>query len=89
MLAEAGSGTSIHNHRWMLYDQIIVSHNLVPSWPGLKGFRVVRLDKMHYGEIFRRNFMLRKGAPRRSYYGNTFDNGYSDHLPVLIKIDKR
>ena len=33
--------------------------------------------------------MLRKGAPRRSYYGNTFDNGYSDHLPVLIKIDRR
>jgi len=89
LLADEGKGTSIHNHRWMLYDQIIVSHNLLPAWPGLKGFRVVHVDKTHYGEIFRRNFMLRKGAPRRSYYGNTFDNGYSDHLPVLIKLDKR
>jgi len=89
MLAEEGKGTSIHNHRWVLYDQIVVSHNLLPSYPGLKGFRVLRTDKSHYGEIFRRNFMLRKGSPRRSYYGNTFDNGYSDHLPVLVKIDKR
>ena len=89
LLADEGKGTSIHNHRWMLYDQIIVSHNLLPAWPGLKGFRVVHVDKTHYGEIFRRNFMLRKGSPRRSYYGNTFDNGYSDHLPVLIKLDKR
>ena len=90
MLAEEGKGTSIHNHRWVLYDQLIVSYNMLPTYPSLKGFRVVRLDgKNHYGEIFCRNFMLRKGAPRRSYYGNTFDNGYSDHLPVLIKIDRR
>ena len=90
MLAEEGKGTSIHNHRWVLYDNIIVSNNLLPTYPGLKGFRIVRLDtKNHYGEIFRRNFMMRKGAPRRSYYGNSFDNGYSDHLPVLIKIDRR
>ena len=90
LLSEEGKGTSVHNHRWMLYDQLIVSHNLLPTCPSLKGLRIVRLDgKNHYGEIFRRNFMLRKGAPRRSYYGNTFDNGYSDHLPVLIKMDKR
>ena len=89
MLSEEGKGTSIHNHRWVLYDQIIASYNLLPSYPGLKGFRLARIDKNHYGEIFRRNFMLRKGAPRRSYYGNSFDNGYSDHLPVLVKIDRR
>ena len=90
LLADEGRGTSIHNHRWVLYDNIIVSHNLLPTYPDLKGYRLVRFDtKNHYGEIFRRNFMLRKGAPRRSYYGNTFDNGYSDHLPVLIKMDRR
>lgn len=90
LLADEGKGTSIHNHRWVLYDNIIVSDNLLPSSSAPKGFRLMRLDsKNHYGEIFRRNFMLRKGAPRRSYYGNTFSDGYSDHLPVLIKIDKR
>ncbi len=89
-LADEGLGTSIHNHRWVLYDNIIVSHNMLPAWPELKGFRICRIDgKNHYAEIFRRNFMLKKGAPRRSYYGNTFDNGYSDHLPVLIKLDRR
>ncbi|MCR5709599.1 MAG: endonuclease/exonuclease/phosphatase family protein [Bacteroidales bacterium] len=89
LLADEGRGTSIHNHHWVLYDNIIVSHNMLPAWPSLKGLRIIRLDKTHYGEIFRRNFMMRKGSPRRSYYGNTFDNGYSDHLPVLIKLDKR
>ena len=90
MLADEGQGTSIHNHRWTLYDNIIVSANLLPTCPGHRGLRLLKLDsKNHYGEIFRRNFMMRKGAPRRSYYGNTFDNGYSDHLPVLIKLDRR
>ena len=89
LLSDEGKGTSIHNHHWVLYDNIIVSHNMLPAWPDLKGFRIIRTDKTHYGEIFRRNFMLKKGVPKRSYYGNTFDNGYSDHLPVLIKIDRR
>ncbi len=90
-LAEEGEGTSLHNHHWTLYDQVVVSHNLLPAWqPEVRGFRLVRFDeKGHYGEIFRRNFMLHKGMPHRSYYGDSFSGGYSDHLPVLVKIEKR
>ena len=39
-----------------------------------------------FGEIFSRNFMLQRGHPKRCYNGNHFQSGYSDHLPVLIKL---
>lgn len=90
MLEEEGKGTSLHNHKWVLYDNIIVSHNLLPTFEKVKGLRICRLDgRKHYCEIFRRNFMMSRGAPKRSYYGNSFENGYSDHLPVVIKIDNK
>lgn len=86
MLQDEGKGSSLHNHRWVLYDNIIVSHNLVPTYEKIKGIRLARIDQKHYGEIFRKNFMLSKGAPKRCYVGNNFSSGYSDHLPVIIKL---
>ena len=88
-LMDEGKGTSLHNHKWVLYDNIIVSHNMLPTVEGVKGLRIVRIDSRYYGEIYRKNFMMEKGAPKRSYYGNNFQNGYSDHLPVLIKLNDR
>lgn len=88
-LEDEGRGTSLHNHRWVLYDNIVVSHNLLPAWPGVKGLRITKIGQHHYGEIFRRNFMMKKGAPKRSWYGNSFAGGYSDHLPVLIRLDRK
>lgn len=84
LLEDEGRGTSLHNHRWVLYDNMIVSHNLVQ--PSAKGLNLCRIDRNHYCEIFRKNFMMSHGVPKRSYYGNSFENGYSDHLPVLIKL---
>ena len=84
-LEDEGRGTSLHNHRWVLYDNIIVSHNLIA--PSDKGLNLCRIDRNHYCEIFRKNFMMSHGVPKRSYYGNSFENGYSDHLPVLIKLN--
>lgn len=88
-LMDEGKGTSLHNHRWVLYDNIIVSRNLLPTVEGIKGLRIAKTDKFHYGEIFKKNFMMQKGAPKRSYYGNSWCNGYSDHLPVIIKLSDR
>ncbi len=86
-LMEEGRGTSLHNHRWKLYDNIIVSKNLLGEPEG--ELKIVKSDKRHYGEIFSRNFMLQRGKPKRSYMGNTFQNGYSDHLPVIIRLCNR
>lgn len=85
-LEDEGRGTSLHNHKWMLYDNIIVSKNLLPFGEEINGLRICKVDSRHFGEIFSRNFMLSHGIPKRSYYGNSFENGFSDHLPVVIKL---
>ena len=88
-LLEEGKGTSIYGNRWVLYDNIIVSHNLIKgAVEGKRGLHIVRCDEKHYGEIFRRPFMIHKGHPKRSFNGNQFQNGYSDHLPVLIRLNR-
>ena len=88
-LMEEGKGTSIHDNRWKLYDNIVVSRNML-QLPGInvKGLHLAKMDERHYGEIFSRNFMLQKGHPKRCYNGNHFQSGYSDHLPVLIKLER-
>lgn len=86
---EEGHGSSVCNGRWKMYDNIVVSRNLLPTIDGIKGLRIAKTDKRHYGEVYKRNFMLRKGKPLRSYIGNYFQNGYSDHLPVLIKLNNK
>lgn len=85
-LYEEGQGSSLHNHRWVLYDNIVVSHNLLPFNCKTGELKISQTDKRHWGQIFRKNFMMQKGAPKRCYHGNTFVNGYSDHLPVIIKL---
>ncbi len=82
-------GTSIHNHNWIMFDNIIVSRNLLPAEAGYrdaKGIVIGKFDKHYWAHIFCRNFMLKNGKPFRSYEGNTFSGGYSDHLPILIRL---
>ena len=86
---KAGLGTSIHNHNWILFDNIIVSRNLLPAEAGYadaKGLVLNKFDKRFWANIFQRNFMMRGGKPFRSWDGNTFSGGYSDHLPILIRL---
>ena len=83
-LMDKGYGTSLHNHRWVLYDNIIVSHSLLIG----SGLRIMPLGKGFYAEIFAKSFMMSRGQPKRSYAKNKYLGGYSDHLPVLIRLKK-
>ena len=87
-LMEEGIGSSMHNHKWMMFDNFIVSHNLLPG-NSAKGFHLTKTDKTHWAEVFSRNFMMDRGQPRRSYNGDHFQKGYSDHLPILIRLEKQ
>lgn len=86
-LMEEGQGTSMHNHRWTLFDNIMVCRQLLEE-SGSEGFHIARFSKMHYAQIFKRNFMMEHGVPKRSYTGKHFSGGYSDHLPVLVRLEK-
>lgn len=81
-----GIGTLAYNDSWNLFDQIMVSQ----AW----------LDKNQKGfffqkaEIFNRPFLATttgnfKGYPHRTYVGDTYAGGYSDHFPTYIVLFKK
>ncbi|MEG0807240.1 MAG: endonuclease/exonuclease/phosphatase family protein [Alistipes sp.] len=91
-LLKSGYGTLAYRDSWNLFDNIIVSENLASGSNGeLKIQRVG--DSKFYGGIFRRPYMIQKegqfkGYPLRTYVGNDFQGGFSDHFPVYINIAK-
>lgn len=88
-----GYGTLAYQDAWNLFDNIIVSGNLLVS-NNNEGFMLWKPKKSkYYGFIFDRSFMRQqegqyKGYPLRTFVGNDFQGGYSDHFPVYIFIAK-
>lgn len=81
-----GVGTLAYQDSWNLFDQIIISH----PW----------LSKEQSGffyyqpRIFNREFMVEnvgryKGYPMRTWDGNTYRGGYSDHFPTYLVLLKK
>lgn len=74
-----------HQSQWSVFDQILVSGSLMES--GSKLF-----TKSDWAQIITLPFLLEKdekfGGLRlnRTYIGYRYHGGFSDHLPVLLKI---
>ena len=81
-----GIGTLANRDSWGLFDRIILSQAwLNEQQPGLF---------CHPQSIFTRNFMREnsgryKGYPMRTWDGNTYRGGYSDHFPTYIVLAKK
>ncbi len=80
-LYQSGNGTLAYRDAWNLFDQIIVSKGLV--WKQAGGWQLLR------AVVFREPWMFQeegafRGYPLRTFVGDIFLNGYSDHLPVYI-----
>jgi len=80
-------GTIKHQGSWSVFDQILVSPSLISGNNGLK----LVSEKT---EIFRAGFLMEPDEtytgykPFRTYSGPGYNNGFSDHLPVSILIEK-
>jgi predicted extracellular nuclease len=88
MLA-AGNGTLQFQGSWNLFDQIILSENLLNK-AGKKDFSSLKL--LDY-QIFRRDYLIQqegehRGNTLRTSAGGKWLNGYSDHLPTLVYLMK-
>ena len=81
-----GYGTLAYQDAWGLFDQIMISQ----SW----------LDKNQNGaffyqqHIFNREYLVEnkgryKGYPMRTWDGNTYRGGYSDHFPTYLVMLKK
>lgn len=78
-------GSANHNYKWILFDQILLTSNMIA--PGQKGLEFVKAD------IFDDTFLTQfdgkyKGQPFRTYVGKKYKGGYSDHFPVYIQLQE-
>jgi len=81
-----GLGTSPYNDAWGLFDQVMISGTWLPKdQPGYYYLKAI---------IFRKEFMVEqdgkyKGYSKRTWDGNTYNYGYSDHFPVYLVTVKK
>jgi len=80
-----GIGTTAYRDSWGVFDQIIISKSLLDK----------KEDQMLFykAEIFKQPWMIQttgryKGYPKRTFSGDAYNGGYSDHFPVLIYLVK-
>ena len=79
-----GIGTLANRDAWGLFDQIIISYAWLNQQQGFF---------FHEQHIFSQNFMKEntgryKSYPMRTWDGNTYRGGYSDHFPTYIILLK-
>jgi hypothetical protein len=80
-----GIGSLCYQGKWNLFDQIIISENLLGSDTSTL--------KFYKAEVFNKDFLIQKtgkykGYPLRTFSGGIFQNGYSDHFPTFIYLVK-
>lgn len=80
---KAGNGTYFYSGNWNMLDNLVVSESVLKG----KGVRV----EGSKGNIFNTDWMIFKNkngdkTPNRSYVGNKYVGGVSDHFPVFFKM---
>ncbi len=79
------TGTVKYQSQWQVYDQVIVSANL------LSGEGLLYCTRESAG-IFTKRFLLKEDPvyggykPARTYTGYRYEGGFSDHLPVYLDL---
>ncbi len=83
-LYKVGFGTEKYGQTWNLFDQIIISGNMSQN------------AVLQYEEaiIYRPDFLCvhrkgKEGTPLRSFIGNHWLNGFSDHFPVVMYFKEK
>lgn len=93
---KSGTGTLKYDGAWNLFDQILITPNLLVK-DSDKDNKVVLKDcetlKYYASHPFRRDYLFQtegkyKGNPKRTHAGGQWLDGYSDHLPVVMYLLK-
>ena len=85
-LYRQGIGSLGYRDQWHLFDQILVSHNLL--------FGSYRSYKLWKTGVFNPTFLITregrlKGYPYRTYTSGTYTEGFSDHFPVYAYLIRK
>ena len=90
-MLDDGIGSLYYRGDPNIFDCILVSDALVDAPAG--SLRIVRQGRKYYGRVFEKPYMTQqsgqyKGTPFRTFSNGRFINGYSDHYPTYIYIQK-
>ena len=85
-LRKQGVGSLKYDGLWNLFDQIILSGNLLTDDAASLSY--------YTHEVFAPAFLMQeegayKGYPKRTFQKGAWLNGYSDHLPTVVYLKKR
>ena len=89
ILAKEGRGTLAYGGSWNLFDQILMTPNMLCK-NGKKDYSTLKFWK---NQICVRPYLIQtdgkyKGNPKRTTSGGIWLDGYSDHLPVVAYLVK-
>ncbi|MBD5232731.1 MAG: endonuclease/exonuclease/phosphatase family protein [Bacteroidales bacterium] len=82
ILEKDGVGTLSYRGSWNLFDQIILSGNLVNT-PAESDWTFYQAKVLNFPFLFATEGAL-QGAPKRTYSSGAYLGGYSDHFPTEI-----
>jgi len=89
VLVKKGTGTLMYQGGWNLFDQIVMTPNLLNK-KGQNDYQTLKYKKH---EVFRRDYLFQKegkykGNTLRTHAGGVWLDGYSDHLPTVVYLMK-
>ncbi len=84
-LYKKGIGSLAYQDKWNLFDQIVITPAFLEKDKSSYRF--------HQAFVYNKPFLMQKegkfkGYPFRTYVGNTYMGGYSDHFPTYIYVIK-
>lgn len=88
MLRDKGIGTLAYKSAWNLFDQIIISGNLLEE-NSAENDMVYFKSMVHNHEFLRDKQGNRAGYPHRTFSAGIWLDGYSDHFPTEIFLKQK
>lgn len=87
-LAKNKIGTHNYQGEWSMLDQIIISKNMLSTNSKLR-LKENQIHILNYDWMMYEHPKYKDLRPNRTYSGNTYHAGYSDHLPVFIRLTNK
>jgi len=86
MLYKKGYGTLAYRDKWNVFDQFLLTPNLVNDEKSVYSFWKSGIFSAEY---LKTNNGRYKGYPFRTYVGTTYQGGYADHFPIYLYLIRK
>ena len=84
-LFKKGAGSLAYRDKWNLFDQFVLTPNLISKNRQNHSFWKAGIFNPSYLENSQGKY---KGYPFRTYVGTTYQGGYADHFPIYLYLVK-